>query len=66
MAKACELRWVGRFKAYFACTVLSQLFQEIYNPVNLGPRVHLHMPHSAMLSLFPNSASSVNEREVYE
>ena len=66
MARICGLRWVGNFKAYFACTMLGQHFPDIYNPVLLGPHVHLHARNSAMAALFGNYDGTLNEHQVYD
>ena len=66
MARKCGLRWVGNFKAYFTCTMLGQHFPDIYNPVLLGPHVHLHARNSAMAALFGNYDGTLNEHQVYD
>ena len=66
MATKCGLRWVGNFKAYFTCTMLGQHFPDIYNPVFLGPHVHLHARNSAMAALFENYDHTLKEHQVYD
>ena len=64
MASKCGLRWVGDFKAYFACSMLGQRFPDRYNPVILGPHVHLKAANSAMATLFGNYGCALKEHEV--
>ena len=47
MGTICGVRWMGDFKAYFACSMLGKRFPDICNPVILGPLVHLKAANSS-------------------